>query len=139
MSGTDLDARAVVEGKSVQSGVAHAEVLLALAEAMVGDDDAALARARDRVIGEVGAAEFVDAVAVASNFERMVRIADSTGIPLEESLDAVSADLRADLGLDRFGSSANTPQIGAVKKTFGRALWPVVRTAMKLVSRVRGS
>jgi hypothetical protein len=117
--------------------VAHAEALLALAEAMVGDDNAALARARDRVIGEVGAAPLVDAVAVASNFERMVRIADSTGIPLDESLDAVSGDLREALGLNRFGSSANTPPLGTIKKMLGRALWPVARTALKLVSRAR--
>jgi hypothetical protein len=137
MSGAALDARAIVEGETVHSGVAQAPALLALAEAMVGDDDAALARARERVIAEVGAAEFVDAVAVASNFERMVRIADSIGIPLEKSLDAVSGGLREDLGLNQFGSSANTPPLGSIRKALGRTLWPAVRTALKLVPRTR--
>ena len=38
---------------------------------------------------------------VASNFERMVRIADSTGIELGDLLEQASADVRDALGLER--------------------------------------
>ena len=38
---------------------------------------------------------------VASNFERMVRIADSTGIELGHLLEQASADVRTALGLER--------------------------------------
>jgi len=41
----------------------------------------------------------VDAAGVASNFERMVRIAGSTGIELGDRLERGSADARAELGL----------------------------------------
>ena len=44
----------------------------------------------------------VDAAGVASNFERMVRIADSTGIPLGDGLETFSAEVRAELNLERF-------------------------------------
>ena len=44
----------------------------------------------------------VDAAGVASNFERMVRIADSTGIPLDERLASMSKEVREELHLDRF-------------------------------------
>ncbi len=49
----------------------------------------------------LGAAAMVDAAGVASNFERMVRIADATGIELGDQLEQSSADVRATLGLER--------------------------------------
>jgi predicted transcriptional regulator len=76
---------------------------------MVSDDEKALAPARTRVREEQGPEALVDAAAVASNFERMVRIADATGIPLDSFLDAMTVDLRAELKLARFESTANTP------------------------------
>ena len=44
----------------------------------------------------------VDAAAVAANFERMTRIADATGIPLGETLEQPTAEVRKELDLDRF-------------------------------------
>ena len=48
----------------------------------------------------------VDAAAVASNFQRMVRIADATGIPLGEGLEAMSQEVREELDLGRFQQTA---------------------------------
>jgi hypothetical protein len=84
------------------SGVEHGEVLLAFAEAMVGEDDATLARARRAVIEVLSPAAMVDAAGVASNFERMVRIADATGIPLDERMEALTRTAREQLHLERF-------------------------------------
>jgi len=42
----------------------------------------------------------VDAAAVVANFSRMVRIADGTGIPLDDMMAEYSSDLREDLGLN---------------------------------------
>jgi len=92
---TDHDAAAM-------SGVAHGAILLAFAEAMVGEDDAALGQARQAVIETMGAEAMVDAAGVASNFERMVRIADATGIPLDERLEILSKEVREELHLERF-------------------------------------
>lgn len=39
---------------------------------------------------------------VASNFERMVRIADATGIPLDACMQALSQEIRDALDLERF-------------------------------------
>ena len=52
---------------------------------------------------------------------------DSVGIPLDGPLDVISTDLRQQLHLDRFGSSASTPDAGAVKRVAGSALRPLVR------------
>lgn len=107
-TGQAFDLHAVTEGTTTaSSGVAHEEILLALAEAMVSDDEAALVTARTRVREELGPEALVDAAGVASNFERMVRIADATGIPLDSFLDEMTVDLRAELQLARFESTAN--------------------------------
>jgi hypothetical protein len=84
------------------SGVEHGEVLLAFAEAMAGEDDATLARARRAVIEVLSPEAMVDAAGVASNFERMVRIADATGIPLDERMEALTKAAREQLHLERF-------------------------------------
>ena len=86
------------------SGVEHGAVLIAFAEAMAGEDDAALARARQAVVEVLGAEAMVDAAGVASNFERMVRIADSTGIPLDERMEVLSKPVRDKLHLERFAA-----------------------------------
>lgn len=76
---------------------------------MVGDNEAVLATARTRLLEELGPEALVDAAGVASNFERMVRIADSTGIPLDGFLDERTVDMRAELKLTKFASTMNTP------------------------------
>ena len=107
-TGQAFDLHAVTEGTTtVRGGVAHEETLVALAEAMVSDDEQELATARTRVLGELGPEALVDAVGVASNFERMVRIADATGIPLDSFLDEMTVDLRTELHLGRFEAASS--------------------------------
>ena len=60
-----------------------------------------LAQSRAAVVEALGPAAMVDAAGVASNFERMVRIADSTGIELGDLLEQASTDVRDALGLER--------------------------------------
>ena len=70
----------------------------------MGLDETALNNARARVLDELGPEALVNAAGVASNFERMVRIADSTGIPLDGILEDKTVELRQDLGLNQFHS-----------------------------------
>ena len=84
------------------SGVQYGTLLIAFAEAMVGDDDATLTHARHAMIEGLSPEALVDAAGVASNFERMVRIADSTGIQLDERMAALSQEVRDTLQLERF-------------------------------------
>ena len=84
------------------SGVEHGNLLIAFAEALVGDDDVTLTHARHAVIEGLSPAAMVDAAGVASNFERMVRIADATGIQLDERMTVLSQKVRDALHLERF-------------------------------------
>ena len=79
----------------------HGPELLAFAAAIVEGDEKTLARTRAAVSETLGPQAMVDAAGVASNFERMVRIADSTGVELGELLEQAAADVRAALRLER--------------------------------------
>lgn len=85
-------------------GIAHGALLTAFAEAAIGDDDQTMAELRERIRREIGDEALVDSAAVAGLFNAIDRVADSTGIPLEDAKAADTVDLRQDLGIDRFHS-----------------------------------
>lgn len=109
MRGREVDLHAATDPeRAAACGVAPAAVLRALADAMAREDEDALTRARQWFINELGPAQLVDAAAVVSNFERMVRIADATSIPLDDPLEIMSSDVREQRGINRFTAPANT-------------------------------
>jgi hypothetical protein len=135
MEGERYDLHALTTGREAGPvGVPHERELVALAEAVAGGDDAALAEARHNAIAALGAESFVAAAAVASNFQRMVRIADATGIPLDAGLNELSAGIREEIGIDAYGSSANTPALSAGRRLLGRALEPAARFVLPVVA-----
>ena len=75
----------------------------------MGNDDAVLERERNALRGILSPECFVDAAAVIAAFNVVDRVADATGIPLDPELMMMSADVRHELKLERFASSANTP------------------------------
>jgi len=85
-------------------GVVHGKLLLAFADAVVGDDDAELDRVRVALIEELGEAAFVDAAATAASFNSVVRVADATGIPIEEYKKGPTREILNDLGVKDFSS-----------------------------------
>ena len=112
MSGSTVDLRAVNGEAAGDAGVRHGARLIAFTEAVLGYDDEVLGRERERLRAVLSPAEFVDACAVVAAFNVVDRIADATGIPLDPMLYAGSADVREELELARFRSSANTPGVG---------------------------
>jgi hypothetical protein len=111
--------------------VAHAKALMNFAEAFARRDEPALVDARAQLLAEAGAAVLVDAAAVAANFQRMVRIADSTGIPLDERNVALSANVRKELDLERFGSASNTPPATLKTRLLSLIAWPLAKRMLK--------
>lgn len=85
----------MVDGTS-ETGVPHAEALLAFADAAIAGD---ARRQRERVVTVLGEAAMVDAAAVIAGFNGITRIADATGIPLEPAKAQQTADFRQALGL----------------------------------------
>lgn len=120
----EVDVRAVVQGAGTDSGVTAGAELLGFAESVLGNG-ADLEERRRAIQAALGDDALVDAAAVVANFERMVRIADGTGIPLDKPIAVLSADLRDALNLDTFGSAALTPRVGSMARLLGRLLRPL--------------
>lgn len=122
-NGTDADLKGISEGaKAGDSGIAHGERITSFVDAAVQGDPAELATARDALREAAGSEVLVDAAGVIGNFERMVRIADGAGIPLDGSVTALSGDIREDLGLEGFQTRRLTRTAGLAS-----AVGPVLR------------
>lgn len=91
----------------VDSGVEHGEVLLRYSDAAVGHTSD-LAAARAAVNEAIGPDAVVDCAATIANFQRMVRIADGCGIPLDSFSRRESEKWREGLLIDGFRSRQNT-------------------------------
>ena len=83
-------------------GVAAGSELLRFADALLGSDDAALTSARAALHQAVGDEGLVDAAGVAATFNAIDRIADATGIPLEDAKLAPTAEFRKTLAIDSY-------------------------------------
>ena len=104
----DYDLAAVTGEGRRDTGVPHGRLLVEFAEAVLGEDDAALSHARAELVAALGPAGFVDAAGVIGLFNAIDRVADATGIPLEAEKATASADFRAALGANRFDVTART-------------------------------
>ena len=89
---------------SGDSGLPRGELLSDFVEAVCADDAARTAIVRRKIINTMGEAAMVDAAAVIAAFNCYPRVADATGIPLEEAKAAATAAMRAELGLDELDS-----------------------------------
>ena len=119
MQGGEVDLNALTDaGAAAESGVEHGAVLIEFAEAVVRQDEPAMVRSRAAVRAVLGDLGLIDAAGIVANFQRMVRIADATGIPLDAPVEMLSADVRAGLGVDAYAGAANTPAAGGLQRAF---------------------
>ena len=133
-SGADAELSGIADGAKVgDAGIEHGERLTAFVDAAVQGDAAELATARDALRAAAGSDVVVDAAGVIGNFERMVRIADGTGIPLDGVVNALTSDLGEELGLADLGSHrvTNTGPVMTI-------LQPVLRSAVNAGLRFSG-
>jgi hypothetical protein len=100
-TGEKYDLR-VLTGAGGDGNIPHGALLVAFADAVLDGDDGHLAAIRSQIAERLGAVALVDAAAVAATFNAIDRVADATGIPIEEAKAAATAELRATLGIDAF-------------------------------------
>lgn len=110
MSGTEVDLAAVNDG-AIESGVAHGVELLAFTDAVMSRDAEGIVKSRDALGAKVGADGVVDTAAVISMFNVVDRIADATGIPID---DGFTKDLRYSIGAE-LGMDHLTPEARAAR------------------------
>jgi len=103
----DLEGLADPDCKEI-AGLAHSRELIEFSDAFISRDPQRLAEARDGLEQAMGNECLVDAAGVASNFQRMVRIADGTGIPVDPGRLEPRLDLVEQLDLAKYESAKNT-------------------------------
>ena len=93
------------------SGISHGEFLTGLVEAAMTKDEQRLSRLREHGVEIMGAGALVDAIAVASSFNAITRIADAIGIPLDDRMATGSVEVREVVGINDFakGRGINLP------------------------------
>ena len=84
------------------AGVPHAGLLLRFADAALSFDAGRIAPLRDEIRATLGEAAMLDAAAVVAGFNGIARIADATGIPMEEQKAADTVEWQGRLGIDEF-------------------------------------
>jgi alcohol dehydrogenase class IV len=92
----------LLTGTEGDGNIPHGALLVAFTDAVVKYDEAAAAKLRAEIREKAGDAALVDAAAIVAAFSGFDRIADSTGIPLEDAKAENSADFRASLGINAF-------------------------------------
>ena len=134
-SGRDAQLLGISEGeKAGDAGIAHGERLTTFASAAVAGDVAELATARAALRDAAGSGALVDAAAVVGNFQRMVRIADGAGIPLDGVTLALTSGLREDLGVEEY-SSRRLGGSGGIVRVIGPALRRLASLGLRVAGR----
>ena len=82
----------------------HQDLLLAFAEAVVLRDKAAAKELRPKVIEALGPAGFFDTCGAIAGFHGFSRIADASGVPLDERYLEGAEDVKAQTGVREFAA-----------------------------------
>ena len=106
---TEVDLQAVNgDAESAAVGIEFGPELMRFAESLASRDED-LSRHREALLEMAGPAVVVDAAGVAANFQRMTRIADAIGIPVDDRMTGeMGMQVRAELDLERFPSARNS-------------------------------
>lgn len=102
IAGEEYDLAPIMGQGTADSGVEHSAILLAMAASVLGNDETEKQTARNKLRQTLGDAAYVDTCAIIASFNAVVKIADATGIPLEDEKAKKTQDIRANLSIDDF-------------------------------------
>lgn len=83
-------------------GVPNEAFLLKIAEAVCAEDRGTLASIREEGKEILGEQALVDAIAVACGFNGITKVANATGIPLDEATENGTMQMRKDTKIDEY-------------------------------------
>jgi hypothetical protein len=117
LTGTSVNLEGISDPSCTRiDDVPHSAALLRFCDTFLGDDAGAFAAARESLAAEMGVAAMVDVAGIASNFQRMDRIADGIGIPSDDPMALMQQEFVDQLGLQEFPSARNTPKMSWLKR-----------------------
>jgi len=100
MRGEEVDLQGVQGTLEADGGVRHGAALVAFAEAVMADDPQRIAATRAALEAAIGPAGVVDTAAVVAMFNVVDRVADATGIPIDDATRELRYGVAAELGMD---------------------------------------
>lgn len=100
-----LNLKAVTDSAAGEIGVLHEQALLEVAEAVCQGDSAVLKKVRQATVKMLGSQGLIDAIAVAAAFNGITKIANATGLPLDQSTHASTVEMRKETGIDDYSDS----------------------------------
>ncbi|NKB49805.1 MAG: hypothetical protein GKS02_10650 [Alphaproteobacteria bacterium] len=106
-SGNDYDLSAAIGATGGNGGVPGGQTLRNFADAILSGDARRLERTRNFCRAAVGDAGMVDAAAIAALFDALDRVADATGMYLDDIALDDTAEFRAALGIDAFRTAGD--------------------------------
>ena len=98
-AGQEVNLQSVVDA-AVPSGVPHGQLLSDFTEAVLGDDDHRLSRVRRALVETLGAEALVDAAGAVASFNAVVKVADGTGIVVDDFRKDLANGIRDELRLN---------------------------------------
>ncbi len=106
---TEVNIQAINGDASAASvGLPYGPELMRFAESVASLDGSELQAARKALLDASSVEVLVDAAGVAANFQRMVRIADCMGIPVDDMETELGKGVRVELNLSSFATAHNT-------------------------------
>ena len=110
--GAEYDLNAATNATG-DAGVEHASLLRELTEAAIENRWDDLTDVRKRAIEAMGEQETVDTLTVAAAFNGITRVADATGIPLDQHTEETTVEMRDVTGIDRFDYAEKSARYSA--------------------------
>lgn len=93
-------------------GVPNEEFLLRVAEAVCAEDPKVLVAIREEGKEVLGEQALVDAISVASGFNGITKVANATGIPLDEATETDTVQIRKEAKIDDYADSHKSSEYG---------------------------
>ena len=90
----------LLTGSSGDGNIPHGALLVEFAEAVLDSNDPHLPTVQTEIRAKMGDAALVDSAAIAATFNAIDRVADATGILIEDAKAEATADFRAALGIN---------------------------------------
>ncbi len=98
----DFNLDVVTQAGEGEIGVRHEDILLRIAEAVCNGEERELALVREEGLAILGSQALVDAIAVASGFNGITKVANATGLPLDETTENSTVLLRRQTKIDDY-------------------------------------
>jgi hypothetical protein len=86
-------------------GIEDGDILIKIAEVSVSLKEKSFDEIRNVAVEQIGPDKYVDAVAVAAIFNSLDRVANATGIPIEQTKVEMTEGVRKNLGLDQMATA----------------------------------